>query len=251
MLEAAGECQHSCRPAFVTRVALSASAFRKWGRREPPTGAEYAMERSGGEGVVLAILAMLTRQGRGALRVAPGGCARPSPSAPLHGLLFARSGQESRPADRTGKLDLGQGCLDHRVPLGVERHGAHRRPVPGLAAPAAQGNRSNDSSGLFEQALQVIPVPPCLFAAIFKAGDWLCPHEEVEGGMIDDRHVCGSVIRAQSCQVVMENDFKCSRLPSFQIAPKVSANTGCSASMAANVSINGISRWSGIVGIRS
>ena len=42
-----------------------------------------------------------------------------------------------------------------------------------------------------------------------------------------------------------------SRLPSFQIAPKVSANTGCSASMAANVSINGISRWSGIVGIRS
>jgi len=42
-----------------------------------------------------------------------------------------------------------------------------------------------------------------------------------------------------------------SRLPSFQIAPKVSAKTGCSASMAVNVSINETSRWSGIVGMRS
>ena len=73
---------------------------------------------------ILAILAILTREGRGALGVAPGGCALPSPSAPLHGLLFARSRQESRPADRTGKLGLGQGCLDHSVPLGVECHGA-------------------------------------------------------------------------------------------------------------------------------
>ena len=92
---------------------------------------------------MLAILAMLTRQGRGALRVAPGGCALPLPSPPLpspprRGLLFARSGRESRFADRTGKLGLGQCRLDHRVPLGVEGHGAHRCPVPGLAAPAAR-----------------------------------------------------------------------------------------------------------------
>jgi hypothetical protein len=39
--------------------------------------------------------------------------------------------------------------------------------------------------------------------------------------------------------------------PHFQTAPKVLANTGTSASMAANFSINGSSRLSGIVGMRS
>ena len=79
---------------------------------------------------------MLAR--KGALRVASGSCALPSRSVPRHGLLFTRSGQQSRLADRTGKLALGQCRLDHRVPLGVEGHGAHRCPVPGLAAPAAR-----------------------------------------------------------------------------------------------------------------
>ena len=72
-------------------------------------------------------------RGSGWLRASP-----PLPSPPRRGLLFARSGRESRFADRTGKLGLGQCRLDHRVPLGVEGHGAHRCPVPGLAAPAAR-----------------------------------------------------------------------------------------------------------------
>ncbi len=39
--------------------------------------------------------------------------------------------------------------------------------------------------------------------------------------------------------------------PHFYIAPKVSANTGTSASISANFSINGRNRLSGMVGIRS
>jgi len=39
--------------------------------------------------------------------------------------------------------------------------------------------------------------------------------------------------------------------PHFYIAPKVSANTVCSASIAANRSIKGSNRGSGIVGMRS
>src|SRR5918912_2327622 len=35
-------------------------------------------------------------------------------------------------------LALGQGGLDHRIPLGVECHGGHWRPVAGLTAPASR-----------------------------------------------------------------------------------------------------------------
>jgi len=50
---------------------------------------------------VLAILAMLAR--RGALRVAPGGSAPPISFVARRGAGVARSGRESRFADRTGK----------------------------------------------------------------------------------------------------------------------------------------------------
>jgi hypothetical protein len=50
---------------------------------------------------VLAILAMLA-----SLRVAPGGSAPPNSFVALRGLGAARSGRESRFADRTGKQDL-------------------------------------------------------------------------------------------------------------------------------------------------
>jgi hypothetical protein len=57
-----------------------------------------------------------------ALRVAAGGSAPPIPSAARQGSGTARSGRESRPACRTGKQGLGQGCLDdiatHRLRLG-------------------------------------------------------------------------------------------------------------------------------------
>jgi hypothetical protein len=50
------------------------------------------------------VLAMLALQG--ALCVAPGGSAPPISFVARRGLGAARSGRESRLADRTGKLDL-------------------------------------------------------------------------------------------------------------------------------------------------
>ena len=35
-------------------------------------------------------------------------------------------------------MALEQSGLDHGIPLWVERHGCHRRPVPGLTAPASR-----------------------------------------------------------------------------------------------------------------
>src|SRR3954451_13742262 len=67
---------------------------------------EPAMERSGWQGPVLAILAMLARRERrwvrlsrrcGALRVAAGGSAPPLPAAALHGLGVVRPGRENGP----------------------------------------------------------------------------------------------------------------------------------------------------------
>src|ERR1700729_2706786 len=55
-----------------------------------------------GEGPVLAILAMLARQG--ALRVVPGGCAPRISSVARRGSGVARSGRGSSRAGRTGKL---------------------------------------------------------------------------------------------------------------------------------------------------
>jgi hypothetical protein len=57
-----------------------------------------------GEGPVLASLAMLAR--KIALRVAPGGSAPLFPFAARRGFGGARSGRESRLADRTGKRDF-------------------------------------------------------------------------------------------------------------------------------------------------
>ena len=84
---------------------------------------------------MLAVLAMLARGS--ALRVALGGSAPPNPSAARRGPGIARSGQESRCADRTGKLALGQSRLHDGVALRIERDRCHGRPVPGLAAPAS------------------------------------------------------------------------------------------------------------------
>ena len=82
---------------------------------------------------MLAILAMLVRQG--ALRVAPGGSAPPIPYVARRGLGVARSGRESRLADRTGKLDL-RGCrADDNVALRIEGDRTDRRPVAGLPSP--------------------------------------------------------------------------------------------------------------------
>ena len=79
-----------------------------------------------GEGPVLAILAMLAHQG--ALRVAPGGSAPPFPSVARRGLGGARSGRESRLADRTGKRDLRYRRLDQQVALRVEGDRGVRGP---------------------------------------------------------------------------------------------------------------------------
>jgi hypothetical protein len=71
---------------------------------------------------VLASLAMLALQG--ALCVAPGGSAPPISFVARRGLGAARSGRESRLADRTGKLDL-KGWLFRTSPRhsdGVDRN---------------------------------------------------------------------------------------------------------------------------------
>src|SRR3954468_12301054 len=87
-----------------------------------------------GEGPVLASLAMLARQS--ALRVAPGDCAPPIPCVALRGLGAARSGRESRLADRTRKLDL-RGCRSNDgVALRIEGNDAVRCPVAGQPTPA-------------------------------------------------------------------------------------------------------------------
>ena len=84
---------------------------------------------------MLAILTMLVRQG--ALRVAPGGSAPPISFVARRGLGTARSGRESRLADRTGKLDLRCRCPDHRVALWIEEDGGYRRPVSGRTTPTS------------------------------------------------------------------------------------------------------------------
>ena len=75
---------------------------------------------------MLAILAMLARYD--ALRVAPGGSAPPFPSVARRGLGGARSGRESRLADRTGKRDLRYRRLDQQVALRVEGDRGVRGP---------------------------------------------------------------------------------------------------------------------------
>jgi hypothetical protein len=74
---------------------------------------------------VLAILAMLARQG--ALCVAPGGSAPPISCVARRGLGVARSGRESRLADRTGKLNLCCCRPDDSVALRTERASSRRR----------------------------------------------------------------------------------------------------------------------------
>src|ERR1700709_2591329 len=77
---------------------------------------------------------MLVR--RSALRVAAGDCAPPLSFVALRGLGAARSGRESRLADRTGKLDL-RGCrADDSVALRIEGDDANRCPVAGRPTPA-------------------------------------------------------------------------------------------------------------------
>ena len=61
---------------------------------------------------MLAVLAMLAP--KAALRVAPGGSAPLFPSAPRRGLGIARSGRESRHADRTRKQGWRHSDLDRR-----------------------------------------------------------------------------------------------------------------------------------------
>src|SRR5215472_14115574 len=78
---------------------------------------------------------MLVRQG--ALRVAPGGSAPPLSFVARRGLATARSGRESRLADRTGKLDSRCCCPDQHAALWIEGDGGYRRPVSGQATPAS------------------------------------------------------------------------------------------------------------------
>src|SRR3954452_22632603 len=65
------------------------------------------------------------------LRVAAGGCPPPIPSVARQGERMVRSGQESRPADRTGKRRWRGG-----VSLRIESDDGDRRPVAGCPAPA-------------------------------------------------------------------------------------------------------------------
>src|SRR6202451_1722712 len=76
---------------------------------------------------------MLARQC--ALRVAAGGSAPPISCVALRGLGAARSGRESRFADRTGKQDLRGGRSDHSVALGIEGDDATLCPVAGRPTP--------------------------------------------------------------------------------------------------------------------
>ena len=70
--------------------------------------------------------------------MAAGGSAPPISSAVLRGLGVARSGRESRLANRTGKLDLGARRLDVSVALRIERDNADRRPVTRVPTPASR-----------------------------------------------------------------------------------------------------------------
>src|SRR5215216_2675330 len=85
----------------------------------------------GGEGAVLASLAMLALR-----RVAAGGCAPSITAAARRGCGRARSGRESRVASRTREQGLAGG--GGAVALGVEGDGADRGPVAGRPAPAAR-----------------------------------------------------------------------------------------------------------------
>ena len=85
---------------------------------------------------MLAILAMLAQEVRCAwLRVAP---RLPSPRVALRGLGVARSGRESRLADRTGKPDLAARRLNMSVALRIEHDDTNRRPVTSVPTPASR-----------------------------------------------------------------------------------------------------------------
>jgi hypothetical protein len=58
------------------------------------------------------------------------------PSAALHGLGSARSGRDSRFADRTGKLDLWGRRPDDRATHRIEGDDANRCPVAGRFIPS-------------------------------------------------------------------------------------------------------------------
>ena len=88
---------------------------------------------------MLAILAMLAR--KGALRVAPGGSAPLFPFVVRRGSGGARSGQESRFADRTGKRDLHDCRLDKHVPFRVQG-GRRGLRVPLWTTGTSQGDGS-------------------------------------------------------------------------------------------------------------
>src|SRR3954468_17241449 len=72
------------------------------------------------------------------LRVAVGGCAPPIPCVARRGERVVRSGQESRPADRTGKRRWRWRIPPYQgVSLRVEGDEWNRRPVAGWSAPAS------------------------------------------------------------------------------------------------------------------
>src|SRR5689334_12681257 len=73
-----------------------------------------------------------------ALCVAAGGCAPLITCAARRGVSAARSGRESRPAGRTGKLDLRCHRQREAVALRVEGDGCDRRPIAGWPAPASR-----------------------------------------------------------------------------------------------------------------
>jgi hypothetical protein len=101
---------------------------------------------------VLASLAMLARDKR-ALCVAAGGSAPLISFVALYGLSAARSGRESRFADRTGKQDLRGGRLDDSIALRIEGDDANRCPVAGRPTPALRVPLSQTSEGASGQVV--------------------------------------------------------------------------------------------------
>ena len=56
-----------------------------------------------------------------------------------------------------------------------------------------------------EKGFQVVGVPSGKLAAVFQTGSWRCSPDEIDGHVLDDGHVLGSVAGAESRLVVTKD----------------------------------------------
>ena len=156
---------------------------------------------------------------------------------PCHGDVFHILSQCAGLANTLARLAKGAASRRHKLQARIDR-----------------GCRGQDDDLITELALARLDEAQACWLArdIRMLTQWL-NHDvlALAGPVLATRRLLFDFIVEELTRREPEDRQRISRLPSFYTAPKVSANAGTSASMAANFSINGSSRLSGMVGMRS